>query len=219
MTYNAPLVADMIATGEPASREFNDRLFPRVVAGDAAAVQQMIEGNMSLVVSKVDSFIRELPNVSHLRDDLIAEGFLGLTIAVQRMATETPPPKPNPTGYMSVWIRKHIGIVADGEYATGAAVSTIQDRRTKGVDTPHTVPMPPDFDEISVDPMAVVDLRDIIESACEDDTDRRIVELREGSHSYAEIAAILELPLTTIYMAHRDIYARFLKLSGLKGEA
>jgi len=55
--YNSNLVSDMARLCEPFSAEDNSRLYPLVVAGDADARRQMIEGNMSLAVAKVDSFI------------------------------------------------------------------------------------------------------------------------------------------------------------------
>ncbi len=49
--------------------EKNNELFPAVVAGDAAARDAMIEGNMALVVVKADSLIRQMPSVAYLRDE------------------------------------------------------------------------------------------------------------------------------------------------------
>ena len=59
--YNSQLVGQMIANGEVGSHDSNDDLYPRVAAGDKAAIKQMIESNMSLVISKVDSYVGCFP--------------------------------------------------------------------------------------------------------------------------------------------------------------
>src|SRR5438876_451182 len=122
--YNGPLVANMrtvSAVSPVATREANDTLYPKVAAGDKGAIRQMIESNMPLVLTKVESYIGAYPDLSYLRDDLVGEGMLGLTEAVNRMAQDGPIDKPNPTGYICVWIMKMIGEVVDKESAGGAA--------------------------------------------------------------------------------------------------
>lgn len=218
--YNAALVADMIATGDRASRDSNDRLYPRVVAGDQEAIKKMIESNMSLVVDKVDSFIGCFPGVAHLRDDMIGEGFFGLTKAVRLMSESGAKEGANPTGYISFWIKKHIGLVVDGEYANGACSTTIADRKSKGEELPHQVPMPTTVREMYNvdDPNSLMELRDLIYACCETEEDRVIVDMREKGYVDKEIAATLDLPITTTYMMRRAIYARFLEKSEMKGE-
>jgi hypothetical protein len=229
--YNIALVGQMVAGGPTASRQSNDALYPRVAAGDPEAINEMIVGNMSLVVGKVDSYIGCYPHVSHLRDDLIAEGFLGLTVAVNKMAEQGPIKDANPTGYMSYWITYHVGTICDKESANGASDRTTRGRRQEGEELPHVVPMPDTLNDIVVDPTSMVDLRDLIESCCETDVDLAIIRLRErGNHAQEsavsehpamvdkEIAKVLDIPHTTVFMLRRAIYARFLEKSGLKGE-
>lgn len=232
--YNTALVDDMIAGGSVATDESNDELYPRVAAGDAAAREEMITSNMSLVVNKVDSYIGEYPNLGHLRDDLISEGFLGLVTAVNKMVAAGPKDNPNPTGYMSYWIMYHIGLTVDREDANGASHGTIWTYRSQGKELARQVPMPVLEDDKSdadlppwaansgsdqiVDPMSMVDLRDLIEACCESEQDQVIVDLRELGHSDKYIADRLEQPVSTTYMMRRAIYTRFLQKSGLKGE-
>ena len=71
---------------EPLDAEKNAALYQRVAAGDAAAREEMIVGNMPLAVAKVESFIRCFPEVAHLRDDLTSAAFIGLVKAVNKMA-------------------------------------------------------------------------------------------------------------------------------------
>ena len=217
--YNTALVGDMIAGGPVATAKSNDELYPKVAAGDPEAREEMIQRNMSLVVNKVDSYIGCYPGVSHLRDDLISEGFVGLTHAVNKMAEAGPKEKPNPTGYMSYWIMAQIGATVDKESANGASTATIYRSGQKGEELAHQVPMPNGtVTDIVVDPTSMVDLVDLIDACCESEHDRIICQLRELGHSDKYIAERLELPVSTTYMMRRAIYGRFLQKSGLKGE-
>lgn len=219
MSYNTPLVEQMVANGAVASRESNDALYPQVAAGNQEAIKKMIESNMSLVIDKVDSYIRCWSEIAYLRDDMISEGFLGLTVAVQRMATKGEASNPNPTGYMSYWINYHIGSTVDKERAVGVGDRTVRRRQQDGDELPTSVPLPDTFNkDEGVDPMSQVDLQDLIESCCETEFDRVIVEMKAKRYSDKEIAATLDIPHTTTYMMRRAIYARFLEKSGLKGE-
>ena len=116
--YNNELVAEMARLGKPFCSEDNSRLYPLVAAGDSAARQQMIEGNMSLAVAKVESFIRCFPNVAHLRDDLTSAAFIGLTKAVNKMAEGTAVKYEgnwNPTDFIGTWINCELGEAVEAE--------------------------------------------------------------------------------------------------------
>ncbi len=233
--YNTLLANQVKATvnGEVASREENDRLYPLVAACDKSAIDKMIESNMPLVISKVESFIRCFPGAAYLRDDLQSEGLLGLAKAVNKMAEAGPRENANATGYISYWVHYHLGLVIDNEKANGASQRTIQRKSNDDEPMPHCVAMSqcvgaggneyvdftayPFADEPS-DPMAMSDLRDLIYSCCETEQDRIIVDMREASHTDKEIAAVIDAPVTNTYMLRRAIYARFLAKSGLKGE-
>ena len=97
--YN-DILASQIA--EPATSDENLELYTRVVAGDTFARQEMIERNMALVLSKVDSFVASRPSVKYLRDDLVSMGSIGLVNAVNTMAAGTV--VENPTGYLGAAI-------------------------------------------------------------------------------------------------------------------
>jgi hypothetical protein len=227
-SYNTALVNDMVAIGSTASAASNDSLYSRVASGDTAAIKEMIEGNMSLAINKVESYIRTFPHVEHLRDDLISEGFLGVTKAVNRMAKKGPVENPNPTGYMSYWVMKSIGIVVDREHANSASTGTLWNRKQSGEPIPHQVVMPPELPEQSIDPTTLTELRDLIASCCENEIDEQIVRMRGGDPNLPpsehpnmvdkEIATALNMPLSTIYMMRRELYARFLVKSGMVGE-
>jgi DNA-directed RNA polymerase sigma subunit (sigma70/sigma32) len=216
-SYNTPLVNSVRAAGcVSSSRQENDALYPQVAAGDEAAIKRMIESNVGLVIDRVESYIRVFPPVAYLRDDLVSEGLLSLTIAVNRMAEEGPKENPNPNGYMSYWITKAIGAVVSSEGSISIPESQTRVMKNRGDSIPKYVSLP--IEERSIDPRVMIELRDLIESCCETPEDRMIVEMREKGYVDKEIAAQLNLPHTTVYMMRRDIYARFLEKSGMKGE-
>lgn len=193
--YNYDLVGDMIATGEQASRELNDELYPLVVTGDADAMKKMIEGNMSLVIDKVDTYIGLHPQVAHIQDDIISEGFVGLCKAVNKMSTQGLREHANPTACMSYWIHDSIGWIVDKESGTVSRFTKARKKKKKSREQKltgeirgdeeyqHQVPMPKEgiVDRV-VDPTSLIELRDLIDSCCETDIDRAIVRMREKAH-------------------------------------
>lgn len=215
-----------VVNGEAASQEENDRLYPGVVARDEASINRMIEINMPLVIDKVDTYIACWPSVAHLRDDLIAEGFLGLTTAVRKMSEEGPKENANATGYISYWIHKSLGAVADSEQRVlGFSARTEKRRQDDGLSTffPKEIANSEstcalDFEIEYANPMAIPDLWDTIYACCESETDRTIVKMRSEDYNDQEIAERLGLPRTTTYMLRRAIYARFLQKSEMSGE-
>ena len=213
MIPNRELIDQMADVGEPNPKKANLALYPQVAAGDPDAIKRMIELNMPLVVYKADMFVRAFPSTEYLVDDMISEGFLGLTEAVNLMAQTGAVEEPNPTGFMSEGIKRRIGAVADSGY--GSTIASRDDRRRN-----RSTPMAPAEvrDSETEDPAGMVELRDLIDSCCETDLERQIVALREKAYSDREIAAQLELPYSTIYLTRREIYARFLEKSGMKGE-
>ena len=77
----------------------------------------MIVGNMSLAISKAESFIRCFPEVAHLRDDLISAAFIGLTKAVNKIAAGKGPRKVDPSApadFIGMWINRELREV-DGD--------------------------------------------------------------------------------------------------------
>jgi DNA-directed RNA polymerase sigma subunit (sigma70/sigma32) len=223
MSYNTELVEQIMATGSPASRDENDELYAAVIAGDEAAKKRMIEGNMPLVLLRVDAYIRCFPGVEHLRDDMASEGFLGLCTAVNKLSESEVREKSNATGYLNWWINSSIGQVVDSEGGVGASARTVRNHRKAGKAIVKQVTDDVDAvrPDVVVDPMAMTDLRDLIDACCESEEERMIVRMREEQYpcgSDREIAAALNLPYSTVYMMRREIYRRFLEKSGMRGE-
>lgn len=201
---------------KPATAADNDRLYPKVVKGDKAAIEEMILGNMALVTNKVTSYLEQFPQCNHFKDDLISAGHLGLTEAVNKMVASDVT-EPNPTGFISVYIQSAIGELMDREAGLRVPGRTYRRKKKKGtamevpvkeasIDADHVFQQ-----EALQDPRAVVDLLDEIMGCCETPQEREIVRLRIEGRKDDEVADILGLPKTTAYMLRRGIFARFLE--------
>jgi len=211
--YNSELVSQMSA---PLTVEENLALIAKVAAGDEDARQQMIEGNMPLVISKVDSYIHFFPQYEFLRDDLTSAGFIGLVNAVDRIA-KVGDKMGAPVDYMRVSTIRELGILAEtenviyiprdalreamanGERITVGAVS--------GVD-PDTCACPSEED--------VYDLRDLIQACCGCDEERTFVRMREQGYKLKEIAAAVNMPISSLHVMKEDLYRRVLAKTGLQ---
>ncbi len=189
--------------------ERNERLYPRVMAGDEQAREEMIESNMPLVIFKVNSFLRRHSPFEHLRDDLHSAGFVGLVQAVNKMAEHGDPPITNPTGYISVAITHEIGKVVAKEENRGFARVPKNDRETGKVPSVTNV-----LPESLLDPgqeatQEVIEMRDLLESCCVSDDERTILRMREKGHPDREIADAIGLKHTTTYLLRRELEQRF----------
>jgi RNA polymerase sigma factor (sigma-70 family) len=186
--------------------EKNNELFPAVVAGDAAARDAMIEGNMALVVVKADALIRQMPSVAYLRDDLVSAGCIGLVKAINKL----------PSGRIRMealnsWI---------GRCVTREMLQLLPHERTIHVPwvsshaarNPETVPwnVQPIQAPVVVNvfpetlhmhsPLAAIDLRDIFSACCQSHAERECLRLRVEGYTFKEIGARLGISKTH---AHR----------------
>lgn len=194
---------------QSSDRERNERLYPRVMAGDEEAREEMIESNMPLVIVKVNSFLCRHSQFEYLRDDLHSAGFVGLVQAVNKMAEHIDPPIVNPTGYISVAITHEIGRLVAKEENRGFARVPKADREAGKV--PFVTNSLP---ESLVDPeqeaaQEVIEMRDLLESCCESDDERTILRMREKGHSDREIADAIGLKHTTTYLLRLELEDRF----------
>ena len=176
----------------PLSREKNDELYRRVMAGDEHARQQMIEGNMALVSNRVDAFIREHSEAANLRDDLRSAGYVGLVQAVNAMEKHDNPKKPNPTGYLSIAIQREIKRLFDSESVISVPDRTQRDARKENRQIKAPVVqqgIPQSFADRRQDvQQELMELRELLDSCCESDDERTILRMREKGHSDREIA-------------------------------
>jgi hypothetical protein len=213
--YNGELVAEMARVCRPFCSEDNAQLYPLVVAGDVDARQRMIEGNMSLAISKVESFIRCFPEIAHLRDDLTSAAFVGLVKAVNKMAAGKGPRKRAPSApvdFMGMWINRELGRLVEDE-TTIRVPHTSKDRaRSEGqaVTPPSVVNDVPE--RCAVLPYKKdLEIRDLIETCCTNEVERRFVAMRRARHTLAAIADALGVPTHTISNLQRRLKGRIRK--------
>ena len=221
--YNSNMVSDMARLCEPFCSEDNSRLYPLVVAGNADARRQMIEGNMSLAVAKVESLIRCFPDVAHLRVDLTSAAFVGLTKAVNKMAAGKGPRNTDPaapTDFIGMWINRELGRLV--EEAPLIRVPHESNRLAKQKEEPIAPPIicnviPERFEVPSYE--RELEMRDLIESCCTCKEERTFVAMREAGHTLDEIAFAIGMSRTTMYRMTKELEARVMrKLEALRDE-
>jgi hypothetical protein len=221
--YNGELLADMVRLGKPFCAEDNIRLYPLVAAGDREARKQMIEGNMSLAIAKVDSFIGCFPTMAFLRDDLVSAAFIGLVKAVNQMAEGCQIKQPdnwNPTDCIGAWINRELGELADTEALIRLPPRSKYRARANGEElkapavcntAPERFETPSYLDELEV--------RDLIATCCTCDEERTFMAKREAGHTYAEVAQTINMPLTSTYVMATELDARLQrKLKAIRDE-
>jgi len=221
--YNSELVTDMARLSKPFCSEDNDRLYPIVAAGDANARQKMIEGNMSLAVAKVESFIRCYPNTAHLRDDLTSAAFIGLTKAVNKMAEGTAIKYEgnwNPTDFIGAWINRELGEAVETENPIRLPARSRYRARANGEELKAPVvqhDIPERFEVPSYE--KELEMRDLIESCCICDDERTFVAMREAGYTLIEIAAAIGKSRMVTQRMGKQLEARIKrKLEALRDE-
>jgi len=221
--YNAAFVAALHrkTKSKTWTAEKNVEVYPRVAAGDKAAREEMIAGNVPLVISKVESFLRCFPYLAHLRDDLVSAGCVGLVRAVNQMARGCRIKKPenwNPTDHMGSAIYRKFGELIEDE-STIRVPHTSKDRaRAEGEEL--TVPgvvnkrserleMPSYEEEFET--------RDVIESCCMGQEEKKFVSMRRAGHTLAEISAALGMTRMSVHRMGKRLELRVMrKLEALR---
>ena len=179
---------------EAASRESNKTLQPLVAAGDDSARQRMIEANMRLVAYKVEQFLATRPQFEYMKDDLLSEGFVGLTKGVNWIRDQA---VADPTAYLAQCIRKHLlsavevaDIVRAPRNKKRLVRQPIAGAAAYAPDTQHEV------------------LESIVD-VCDDETERTIVSLRAEGYSDAEIAGRVGLSRSRVSTLRKEIAEKF----------
>jgi len=207
--YNALLVSQM---GEPLDVEKNLVLFRRVVAGDAAACEEMIVGNMPLAVAKVESFIRCSPATEYLRDDLTSAAFLGLVKAVNKMAAGKGPRKADPSApldFIGMWINRELRRLVEDE--TPIRVPHESDRLAKQKGEPiippvvcNVVPERCEAPSYKKGP----ETRDLIDACCTREEERTFVAMLGAGHTLAKIAATVKVSPPSVSRMRKKLKVR-----------
>lgn len=200
---------------EPLSREKNNALYERLVQGDQAARDEMIQGNMALVIVRVEAFLRECPHFTFFRDDLVSAGLVGLCEAVDMMQKKGRVKKPNPTGYIYTAIDNHLAKVADEESTIVVPHETQKLARQQGkpITPPRAVGLKATescFSRLStVDIAAGHELEDEIRACCRDEIDVKIVEMKSAGHTDSEIAKAVGMSShSTITKRRKKLFER-----------
>ena len=189
--------------------EQNNRLYPAVVAGDPAAREALIVGNMPLIVVKAEGFIRHIPGVAYLRDDLVSAGYMGLVQAVNNIA-KGKVKKRAVNAYIGRVVQLSLGHLIDDEHSIRVPRETDRRRRKNGrqIFLPAIINIIPETIE-TPSPFAALELRDLLDACCECDEERTCMRLREEGYTFQEMARALKMPLSSTYVMFREVQARF----------
>ncbi len=215
--YNNALMADLhgATNNETLDAERNLALFERLKAGDAAAREEMIVGNIPLAVAKVEGFIRCFPDTSYLRDDLTSAAMVGLTKAVNKMAAGKGPRKRAPSApvdFIGMWINRELGRLVEDETTIRVPHTSKARARSEGQGvTPPTIvnDVPERWAVFSY--QKDLEIRDLIEACCTTEVERRFVAMRRARHTLAAIADALGVPTHTISNLQRRLKGRIRK--------
>jgi RNA polymerase sigma factor (sigma-70 family) len=189
---------------KPLTQEENDLLCPKVIAGDKDARDALIVGNMSLVITKVNTFIQGHPSAAHLRDDLTSAGFVGLTKAVDELTSEIK----NPMGYIATSIYNHLGFLLESEMSI--RIPHESKRLSRNTDKPIK-----ECEIYSIQDDSLLsasetdfDMRDLIDTCYESDKEQEFVRLREAGYTLAEISEKLDIGLNKLFYLSSKLYER-----------
>jgi len=218
--YNDLLVSQM---PERLDTEKNAALYLRVAAGDVAAREEMIAGNMPLALTNVESFIGLFPEMAHARDDLASAAFIGLVKAVNRMAAGKGPRKRDlsaPVEFLGMWINREIRKAVEYESTIHVPERSKYRARAQGEEltVPPVVNEIPERFEIPPYPNEL-ETRDLIDSCCTCDEERTFVAMRAANHTLDQIAAALGISRTSLCRMKNELKARvYRKVEALRDE-
>ena len=201
-----------IGHGEPFTMEQNDEVYKRLVKGDKKARDEMIEGNVALVVYRVEAYLRSAPQMTYYRDDMISAGLLGLCGAVDRMRKKGPVKNPKPTGCIAKAIDRHVSHAVDESNTIVVPNRVQQLARAEGepITPPRIVPDKALIglsESSSRDRKETLELTEDVLACCRNDVERRVVSMRVDGHTDAEIEKALNL--THVSRLRREIFKRF----------
>lgn len=190
------------------TRKDNEDLYQKVLQGNQEAIKQMIEGNMALVIVRLESFLNEYPQYEFFRDDLISEGFLALSQAVNRMAVSDEHPDANPSGYIYTAIDNSFMAAALEEEAMFGSNWTIRNNAKIGKKNLKRVAFKV-VDDITYDPCRYIDLRQEIRDLARTPEEKQFIALAEQNFSFKEIAVKLGIRRDKVYEIQDRLHARY----------
>jgi DNA-directed RNA polymerase specialized sigma subunit len=209
---NLKELSSAVGRAEPFTTEQNDAVYQRLMAGDKSARDEMIEGNVALVVYRVDAYLRMAPQMSYYRDDMIASGLLGLCDAVDGMSKKGVIRKP--TGYISIAIDRYVSHAADEANAIVVPFQAQAAARQEG--TPMCLPRTvsdsalTNYNDLStIECEEVLALTEEVLACCQDDVERRIVSMRVDGYTDEEIGQALAIQRRHVSRMREGIFKRF----------
>lgn len=158
-----------------------------------ALINNMVKANIPFVIAKVEIYISLEPSVEYMYDDLVAEGTLRLLEVIIKLADmDTPECGGNPTGYI-------------GQYLVWTMARLIENDIKQQIIPKNYRPSTPAV----IDPMDIVDTRDLIESVCLTEEDRILVDMREHGCTDEEIAARLDINRRAVTAMRCQLVTRY----------
>jgi len=185
----------------------NTELHQQACHGNADSKRALIEKNMPLVLDRVECFLRTNPKLSHLRDDLISEGFLGLTEAVETLCRDASIEKPS--GYLVAAIQNAFGRLVESEVMIYYSRFTAYRAKNTGRTLPRQTTLSESGNlsrgETGID---LVDAQDLLASCCQTERDQRFVALRLAGCSVEEIATEFGVTPRSVYRLADQLQSR-----------
>ena len=168
--------------------------------------KELVEKNLGLVYTIVGSFIRSMPRLAYLHDDMLSQGFLILTTVID--AIHTRDIRTTVGRYVAdsinnklrTWIREETSLVPPQ-----TQIDYDNDDAELGAPTVKTAGLIIQLKE-TPEP---TELLDAIYAACETDEDRVIVDLRRKGYKDRYIAKVLNISKTQVNDRRAAIEERY----------
>lgn len=202
--YDNIIVSSMRSEERQAlDRERNIELYKRLKGGEDVT-EEMIIGNIPLVLTRVNSFLTDFFEYRHLKLDLQSEGYLALARAVETMSSTD---VENPVGYIYCAVYNALKKFVQRSESFSPSRHTLE---TEDVALPQkaTVDM---WKMEAMDRRETLDVLHEIEDNCLDTSDVEIVWLREMGYVDEEIATELGVSQNFVWRRKDAILQRFLE--------
>lgn len=179
------------------------RLIEQARLGDDGARELLILGYARLVLKKVSTWCKLFPQVLYLSDDMVSEGLLAVTKAVDALIKDGDPEEGSCTSYIHTAIINNIGHMLEDEV-------TIRIPRTAD-EGPVVVPTD-DYDmaaPLTDGSFGVIDLMDSLEAACATPLEKQILGLRIKGYTDQEIAEQLDISRASVQFYRAELIQKF----------
>ena len=186
------------------NKENMDALAEQLRLGCRETRERMIEGYMPLVHSKVNKWLAIYPGLEYLEEDMVSEGYFAVVKSINNIETGEEPLRSNVTAYVSTAIIHTIGDFLDN-------VATIRVPRRADA-TPPVIEQIIERPVQDADPVAMLEVLDMLEAACTTDTDRSIVDLLSRGYTEREVSSQLDIPQSTVNILRHEIHERYSQL-------